>query len=163
MCLTLILHIFFLNEIQLSHSRYEADWMERKALEEKELLSKKRQLEEITWKAVDEKENESINGKVNQCKGSWKVADGLTFDAKNTLQEFLAGKIVDHQLKQKALVRIEIGRVTIKSDLEVLHSEKKAFSGWKFVFLFYGFQLKKCCKLNWWIFLLYSSLSHAYI
>lgn len=67
--------------------------MERKALEGKELLSKKRQLEEITWKAVDEKENESINGKVNQCKGSLKVADGLIFDAKNTLQEFLAGKL----------------------------------------------------------------------
>ena len=39
---------FLLDEVVLSHSRYEADRIERKALDEKELVSKKRKLEEIT-------------------------------------------------------------------------------------------------------------------
>ena len=35
---------------------------------------------------------------MNQCKGSLKVADDIELDAKNMLQESLAGKNVDYQL-----------------------------------------------------------------
>ena len=52
----------------LDIKRYEADGIKRKALEKKELVSKKNELEEITQKAVGEKENESISRKINQHK-----------------------------------------------------------------------------------------------
>ena len=62
-----------------------------------------------------------------------KAADDLILDAKNTLQESLAGKNVDCRLAQKTLAKIEIGteqKGKIKSYLEVLHSKKKkALSG----------------------------------
>ena len=114
--------------MKLSRSRCEADGIERKALEEKELASKKKKLEEITRKSISEKESESISGKIDQCKCSLKVADDLILDAKSTLQESLPGKNVDRQLVQKALAKIEIGterKRKIDSDLEVLHSKKK--------------------------------------
>ena len=56
-----------LDEVKVSRSRYKGDQVKRKALEEKELPPKQRELEEITWKAISEKENKSITGKIDQC------------------------------------------------------------------------------------------------
>ena len=88
---------------------------------------------EIIQKAISEKENKSINRKIDQCICFLKVAVGLILDAKNILQKSLAGKNVDRQLVQKALTKTEIGteqKSNIESGLEVLHSKKKkALSG----------------------------------
>ena len=96
-------------------------------------MSRKRELQEIPRKTISEKENESSNRKIDQCKCSLKFVGDLILDAKNKLQESLAGKNVDRQLVQKASAKIEIGteqKRQIESDLEVLHSKKKkALSG----------------------------------
>ena len=71
--------VFNFDISEISRSSYETDRIERKALEKKELALKKRELEEITQKATSEKENESINRNIDQCKCSLKVADDLIF------------------------------------------------------------------------------------